>query len=88
MRCELEVPERKSHTPESSYKLSFCVVTSLSVLCVGSVCVCVCVCVCVQLMVEGLYVLSVLEKDPNRKKALLDKFTEVVVSNADHFQPG
>ena len=39
-------------------------------------------------MVEGMYVLSILEEDPNRKKALFDKFTEVVVNHSDHFQPG
>jgi len=39
-------------------------------------------------MVEGLYVLSVLEEEDARKEALLEKFTKVVVDNSDHLQPG
>ena len=57
----------------------------------GCVCVCMHAYVCAilnQLMVEGMYVLSLLEEDPERKKALVDKFTEVVVNHSDHFQPG
>lgn len=42
----------------------------------------------VQLMVEGLYVLSILEEEDARKEALLEKFTKVVVDNSDHLQPG
>lgn len=43
---------------------------------------------CMQLMVEGLYVLSVLEEEDTRKNALLEKFTKVAVDNSDHLQPG
>ena len=42
----------------------------------------------VQLIVEGLYVLSILEEEDARRKALLEKFTKVVVDNSDHLQPG
>lgn len=43
---------------------------------------------CVQLMVEELYVLSVLEEEEARKNALLEKFVKVAVGNSDHLQPG
>ena len=43
---------------------------------------------CVQLMVEELYVLSVLEEEEARKNALLEKFIKVAVGNSDHLQPG
>ena len=39
-------------------------------------------------MVEGLYVLSVLEEEDTRKNALLEKFTKVAVDDSDHLQPG
>ena len=37
---------------------------------------------------EGLYVLSVLESDKDRRDALVEKFTEIAVDNSDHLQPG
>ena len=43
---------------------------------------------CVQLMVEELYVLSVLEEEEARKNDLLEKFIKVAVDNSDHLQPG
>ena len=39
-------------------------------------------------MVEGLYVLSMLEGSNDMKQALLEKFTKVAVDHADHLQPG
>ena len=39
-------------------------------------------------MVEGLYVLSLLEKSNIMKQALLEKFKKVAVDHADHLQPG
>ena len=39
-------------------------------------------------MVEGMYILSALEDDADRKKELMEKFTDVAVGNYDHLQPG
>lgn len=41
-----------------------------------------------QLMVEGLYALTLLEDDNDRRNDLFKKFTEVVVDNSYHLQPG
>lgn len=41
-----------------------------------------------ELMVEGMYILSALEDDADRKKELMEKFTDVAVGNYDHLQPG
>ena len=35
-----------------------------------------------------MYVLSLLEKEDERREALLERFTEIVVNSSDHYQPG
>ena len=41
-----------------------------------------------KLTVEGMHVLALLDKDKDRREKLMERFSNVVVKNADHLQPG
>ena len=39
-------------------------------------------------MVEGIYVLVLLDTDTSRRSDVMKKFTEVAIDHSDHLQPG
>lgn len=39
-------------------------------------------------MVEGIYILALLDTDTSRRSDLMKKFTEVAIDHSDHLQPG
>lgn len=41
-----------------------------------------------QLMVEGMYILALLDTDTSRRNDVLKKFNEVAIDHSDHLQPG
>lgn len=41
-----------------------------------------------QLMVEGIYILALLDTDTSRRSDVMKKFTEVAIDHSDHLQPG
>ena len=43
---------------------------------------------CTQLMVEGIYILVLLDTDTSRRSDVMKKFTEVAIDHSDHLQPG
>lgn len=47
-----------------------------------------CIYICTQLMVEGIYILALLDTDTSRRSDVMKKFTEVAIDHSDHLQPG